>query len=353
MRRGSSVFIVMGLFLVLAAGAAVVLMFYGSETGLTLAASQAPMPPTAEPTVPIVKAEIDIAAGTVLTNTEGLLTMEMVPMSQFVPNVNLSSVEEARDMVTTSGINANDTLRKDMLRKAGLAQKIPVAADGQAAVKAFPIQVNNLSGVADLVQPGDFVDVLASFSMDVVTFRPGGLTTEEGATKAIITEQQSNEGSTKVLLQDVEVLDIIKPAPPAEGEGSGDGSGEQAPPPPPESTEGGDGAQTTPPPSTAGNTLQSGNWVIVVAVTNQEAEVLRFALDRGIGITTILRAAGDHTTERTVGATMRILVDNYGMPIPSSAQVSQQPSAAEVPGAVQLPQVESPAFVPTIEPTNP
>jgi pilus assembly protein CpaB len=350
MRRGSSVFIVIGLFLVLAAGAAVVLMFYGSETGLTLAASEAPMPPTAEPTVPVIKAEIDIAAGTVLSTTDGLLTTEMVPMSEFIPNVNLSSVEEARDMVLTSGVNAGDTMRKDMLRKAGLAQKIPVAANGQPAVKAFPIQVNNLSGVADLIQPGDFVDVLASFSMDVVTFRPGGITSEEaGGTKFIITEQQSNEGSTKVLLQDVEVLDIIKPAPPAEGEGSA----EQAPPPPAE----GEGSETAegaaPAPSTAGNTLQTGNWVIVVAVTNQEAEVLRFALDRGIGITTILRAAGDHTTERTVGATMRILVDNYGMPMPSSAQVSQQPSAAEVPGAVQLPQVKSPAFVPTIEPTNP
>lgn len=196
MRRGSSLFIIIGLFLVLAAGAAVVLMFFAPQTGLSLAATEAQLPPTAEPTVPMVKAEIDIAAGTVLSTTDGLLTTEMVPMSQFVSDVNLSSVEEARDMVATTGISANEAVRKDQLRQAGLAQKIPLAAPGEAQIKAFPLQVNNLSGVADLLQAGDYVDVLASFNMDVVTFRPGGVSTEETGTKYIITEQQSNEGST-------------------------------------------------------------------------------------------------------------------------------------------------------------
>lgn len=351
MRRGSSsLFIIIGLFLLLAAGAAGVLLFYSPAQGI-LASNTGQLPPTTEPTVPVVEALIDVEEGTVITSTEGLLKMGELPASQFMQDVHLSSFEEARNMIATVTLNAGEPVRKDALRKAGLAQKIPAPREGEAPVKAFPLQVNSLSGVADLLQPGDFVDVVGSFNLDVVTLRPGGLDTQDGQPKYIITEQTTNEGSTKVILQDVEVLDVLKPVP-AEAEAEG---GDAAPPeeqggPPPSET---NGNQAAPPkPVTNGNTLNEGNWIIVIAVTNQEAEVLRFALDRGIGITTLLRRAGDHTTERTVGATMRILVDSYGMPMPSFPQVSQQPLLTEVEGATQLPPVETPAFVPEIEDTG-
>jgi hypothetical protein len=87
-------------------------------------------------------------------------------------------------------------------------------------------------------------------------------------------------------------------------------------------------------------------------VSNQEAEVLRFALDRGIGITTMLRRAGDHTTERTVGATMRILVDSYGMPMPSFPQVIQQPGPAQIPNVPAMPPVSNESFTPEVSNNN-
>ncbi|MDP9309432.1 MAG: RcpC/CpaB family pilus assembly protein [Chloroflexota bacterium] len=342
MRRGSSsLLIIIGLFLLLAAGAGGVLIFY--MPSLVTPADAQTLPPTPEPQVSRVKAELDIQAGTVLTTTEGFLSTEMVPASQFMAGVHLSSVEEARDMVATGTISASEPVRKDQLRKAGLAQKMPAPKEGEAPVKAFPVQVNSLSGVADLVQPGDFVDVLASFNLDVATFTPGAPAAgEQGTTQSII-ERPTNEGATKVLLQDVQVLDVIKPAPP-QAEASA------APQPEGPPSEADPAAPVVPP--TAGNTLNPGQWVFVIAVTNQEAEVLRFALDRGIGITTILRRAGDHTTERTVGATMRILVDNYGMPMPSFPQVIQQPAGVKLENVPELPQVKTPAFAPTVT-TNP
>jgi pilus assembly protein CpaB len=330
-----------GLFLLLAAGAAGVLMFYAPTQGL-FAAAPAQLPPTTEPMFSVVKADIDIAEGTVITSTEGLLTMGDIPASQYNEDINVLSIEDARNMIATTGIKAGEPLRKDSLRKAGLAQKIPAPKEGEAPVKAFPLQVNSLSGVADLVQPGDFVDVVASFNLDVITFHPGAPQKQDnGGTTDIITEHTTNEGTSKVLLQDVEVLDVIKPAPPVEGEASP--APEATPPPsPPAEGEAGDGST---PPSQA-NTLTTGNWIIVIAVSNQEAEVLRFALDRGIGITTMLRRAGDHTTERTVGATMRILVDNYGMPMPSFPQVVQQPGPAQIPNVPAMPQVSNESFTP-------
>lgn len=345
MRRGSSnLIIVLGLLLLLIAGGAGAVM-YLSPQGIIPGTAEAQLPPTAEPTVSVVTAAIDIEEGTLITSTDDLLKMSEVPASQFVEGSNLTSIVDARNMIATLTIKAGDPIRTDDLRKAGLAQKIPEPAAGEEPVKAFPVQVDSLSGVADLVQPGDFVDVLASFNMDVVTLRPGPPTNDGEKNVYTIVDEKTNEGSTKVLLQDVEVLDVIKPAPPAEN-ANGDAQPQEETPP---SAPAENSNQTTPPPATAGNTLQTGNWIIVVAVTNQEAEVMRFALDRGIGITTILRRAGDHTTERTVGATMRILVDNYGMPMPSFAQVSQQPMIVDVEGATKLPQVPAQNFTPKVE----
>jgi pilus assembly protein CpaB len=343
MRRGSSsLLIIVGLFLLLAAGAAGVLMFYAPTQGL-FAATPAQLPPTTEPMVAVLKADIDIPEGTIISSTEGLLKMGEVPTSQFNEDINVVSLEDARNMIATTTIKAGDAIRKDSLRKAGLAQKIPAPKEGEAPVKAFPLQVNSLSGVADLVQPGDFVDVVASFSMDVITFHPGAPQKEDAALINTIAERATNEGASKVLLQDVEVLDVIKPAPPVEGEESP--APEATPPPSPaDDTTGPDGTGTS-----QTNTLTNGNWIIVIAVSNQEAEVLRFSLDRGIGITTILRRSGDHTTERTVGATMRILVDNYGMPMPSFPQVVQQPGPAQIEAVPQLQQVKPQSFTPTVE----
>jgi pilus assembly protein CpaB len=342
MRRGSSsLLIIVGLFLLLAAGAAGVLMFFAPSQGL-FAATPAQLPPTTEPMVAVVKADIDIPEGTIISSTEGLLKMGEVPTSQFNEDVNIVSVEDARNMIATSSIKAGDPIRQDSLRKAGLAQKIPAPKEGEAPVKAFPLQVNSLSGVADLVQPGDFVDVVASFSVDVITFHPGVPTKEDAGFVNSITERATNEGASKVLLQDVEVLDVIKPAAPVEGEES---PAPEATPPPSPSNESNGGEGTT----TQASALTAGNWIIVIAVSNQEAEVLRFALDRGIGITTILRRSGDHTTERTVGATMRILVDNYGMPMPSFPQVIQQPGPSQIEAVPQMQQVKPQSFTPTVE----
>jgi len=345
MRRGSSsLLIIVGLFLLLAAGAAGVLMFYAPTEGI-LASSSAQLPPTAEPTFSVVKADIDIPEGTVITATEGLLTLGDVPASQFAEDLNVVSMEDVRNMIVTTPIKAGEAVRKDALRKAGLAQKIPAPKEGEAPVKAFPLQVNSLSGVADLVQPGDFVDVVASFNLDVITLHPGAPQPQDGgATINPVNEHATNEGTSKVLLQDVEVLDIIKPAPPAE---DGASPAPEATPPPSAPAEG----ENVPPTSLA-NTLNNGNWIIVIAVSNQEAEVLRFALDRGIGITTMLRRAGDHTTERSVGATMRILVDNYGMPMPSFPQVVQQPGPSQVQNVPAMPQVSNETFTPSVSNNN-
>ncbi len=324
MQLRSSFLIIVGAILLLAAVGMVTLTF-ASSGGLS--ATSTKESPTPEPMVPVVVAEIDIDEGTVITSTDGLLRMDEVRASQFNNQTHLTNVADAHNMVATTTIKAGEPVYKSALREAGLAQKIPAPETGQPSMKAFPVQVNSLSGVADLIQPGNFVDVVASFNLDVVTFHPGAPQQGEGGSTPTINERVTNEGVSKVLLQDIEVLDIIKPGLPAEGE-------KPAEPTPAPDNEGGNT-----PPATAANSLNTGNWLLVLAVTNDEAEILRFVLDRGIGITTILRRAGDHTNERTVGATMRILAEVYQMPLPSFPQVMRQPGVS-IDGVPQLAPIE-------------
>lgn len=172
MRRKSMLFFVLGVLLLVAA-ASVAAMSLAPGSNSLLKTTAAPQAATTEATVPMVVAQLDIAKGTLLDNPAELLRINEVPASQFNQETQFNDIEALRNMVATADIKAGDSLRKSTVHAAGLAQKIPAPAAGQPALKAFPVQVNSLSGVADLIQPGDFVDVVASFNMDVTTLRPG------------------------------------------------------------------------------------------------------------------------------------------------------------------------------------
>lgn len=348
MRRGSSsLLLIVGIFVLLVAGAGTYLYLFSPGTLPGTAVVQGS--PTAEPDVEVVQAAIDITSGSLISNPGELLTTGTIPAREYnaSPDAYFRSPEEVRNLKALVDISGNSPVRRDQVGPAGLALKMPAPADGQASLKAFPIQVNALTGVADLIQAGDFVDVMASFNLDVATFRPGVPQAGEGGVQTqLLIEQLGNEGSVKVLLQDVEVLEIVRPAPvptPAQGQEAAPAGSQQIAPEP-----------TLQPQQVARNTsattLQAGSWVLVIGVTNQEAEVLRFALDRGIGISTLLRRAGDHTTERTVGSTLRILIDNYGMPVPNALPPVQQPGPVQVPNVPTLPEAPIENFAPRVTP---
>jgi pilus assembly protein CpaB len=351
MRRGNTtILLVLGVLLLAVAGGGI---FYVSQysdvlTPNTAAQEGQQMMTTVVPDIDVVVASIDVSAGTVVNDPATYLTMGQVSATAYDanPDAYLLSMDEARDLKALATLRAGEPVMKDQLGAAGLSSRMPTAVPGQPALKAFPVQVDSLSGVAGLIEPGDFVDVMASFNLDVTTLRPGASQASTDGTSGELTqttvEQSSTEGSVKVLLQDVQVLDVIKPAPVATPEGG------EAPPPPPDATP---VSEDQVPLNSAGTTLQTGNWLLIIAVSNQEAEVLRFALDRGIGISTLLRSSGDHTTERTVGSTLRILVDNYDMPIPNGLPPVQHPGPVQVPNVPVLPEEPVDTWAPSITPT--
>ncbi len=352
MRGGGSRFlIILGMFIILLAGVGLY-MYLASPKLLQVSASQQ-FPPTQRPNVAVVGATIDIEAGTLISDTTSLLEIKNISGDEYAANPQsyFTQLADVRNMKALVKIPGKAPVHRDALGPAGLSLKMPITPPGQPSLKAFPVQVSNLTGVADMIQPGDYVDIMASFNLDVTTFRAGvPQSGQGGGSQPAVVEQASNEGSVKVLLQDAQVFDIVKPMPPQATPEPAPAPPTPAPSPPPQ-------VQAVPPSqqivhNTAASMLRDGNWVLIIGVTDQEAEVLRFALDRGIGISTLLRRAGDHTTEHTVGSTIRILIDNYNMPVPSSLPPSQHPGPVQVPNVPVLPQEPNGIYAPTITATS-
>jgi pilus assembly protein CpaB len=310
MRRGR-LFLLLG-FLI-AAGGALALLFF---TQPPPAPEQVAAEPTAEPRLSVVVARIDIANGTVISETETFLATEEIPESQYnaAPATYFRSVGDVLNKLTRRDILAREIIRADMVTEPGLSQRIPPAdTPDQPRPKAYPIVVNNLTGVADLIKEGDFVDLVMTFEVNRTLIRPS-LSSDPttGATTITFVEEPFTGRTTKTLVQNVEVLQVVKPAP-VEGEGT--------PTPAPDGSAPATGPDGQPiasgNPAATGSTITPGTWTIVLAVTNQEAEIINFSQTGNVPITLVLRGRNDNAAEQTIGATLDLLISQFGLPLPA------------------------------------
>jgi pilus assembly protein CpaB len=321
MRRGGRLFLLLGI--VIAAAAALFLVFY-------LQQPQVPGALTPEPTAvlkkKIVVARIDIPNNTVLTDTETFLDLSEIPETEYNANPNqyFTSFSEVQGKLTLRPIQATELIRQNDVTDAGLSLQIPAAQANQPRPKAFAFAVNNVSGVADQIKPGDFVDVIASFRFTRVLLRPGF---NETGQLIIKEDTVSDLISTKTLVQNVQVLKILKPAPPAEGTPTPGGSAPAQGPPqtdasgqPVGADQSGQAGTGQPGQTTTGDTLEQGQWMLLLAVTDQQAEIIKLSREQGNGITLVLRGRGDSTVETTIGATIDLLVSQFGLPLPNPAE---------------------------------
>ncbi len=326
MRRGGRLFLLLGLLIAaLVAVGAIFVLGGGAGTSPTEVAAV----PTSVPTRQIVVARVDIQSNTLLTDTETFLTFDEIPETEFSEDYFVST-SELQGKLTVQPILATEPIRRSSVADAGLSVQVPAAQNGQPRTKVITVQVNNLTGVGDEIVPGDFVDVLSSFSIQRVYLRPGF--TPEG--NITFVEESFTGQSTKTLLQNVQVLKIKRPPPPAEGTATPAADGGEAPPAPEEgqTTDGTDTTQTT-----AADTIQPGSWLLFLAVTDQQAEVLKFSREQGTGITLVLRGRGDTAVETTLGATLDLLVTQFGLPVPNPAAPAVQNNTSLTPQPTTAP----------------
>lgn len=317
MRRGGVLILLIGLILI--AGAVALFFFLqrpgGSGFGLAQPTSALP---TEIPEVDVVRARVDIPANTLISDGATLLEVVTIRQTEFDSEQNLTSLSEVEGQLTTRPIRANEIIERSALTEPGLSQQLPTAEPDRARDKAYPFIVNNLSGVADQIKPGDFVDVVATFNVVRRQSFPVLTQSETGQT---LTESTTDDtyNTTKTIVQRAQVIKIVRPPvasdnatpePGAQPQSSSlpqvDESGQ---PVSGDAAQGGTGAGT-------GSSVTQGTWTLILAVNDQEIELVEFALATNSRMVLVLRGAGDTDFESTIGATYDLLISEFGVPLP-------------------------------------
>lgn len=187
--------------------------------------------------------------------------------------------------------------------KGGLTSIVnDVEAQLQPGEKAIAFQVDRVTGLDFLLQPGDHIDIVLSQQVQVLQPTVESLEDPEGPQRFETIPGLENARTVKTILQDRRVLYVsatrvrdVQTGTPAEGEEQPE---EEAP-------------------------QQIENVIIVFAGSDQDAEVVKFAqndLGELGSLTVVLRRTADTEegvpNEETTGITIDILFEEYGIPVP-------------------------------------
>jgi len=188
----------------------------------------------------------------------------------------------------------------------GLGQRgnICITCQLEPGERAIAFQVDRVTGIDFLVQPGDHIDIV--YRTEIQVLQPTADTVDAGPD-----EQQRFEPVTglesaptvKTLLQNKRVLYVSATRIKSLVD-----------------------ASATPSPGQADTQTQAAieTVIIIFAGTDADAEAIKFAqTDQSIigPLTALLRGVGDEVIEETTGVTLKILVETFGIPIPDIIQV--------------------------------
>ena len=282
MRRTSRLVLLLGIFLA-ALTFVVVLLLRPSGGNVTNGPGASP---TQAVILPTVVAAADIPLGTVITAE--MVTTQNLAVGNRDANV-LGDVSQEIGHTTRRALVTGGQVHSTDFQNRAVPLTVPTGR------RAFAISVNQLTGVGNLLDVGDYLDVAISLRGDafpvVQVLADGSVTVVSGI----------NPLSVKIplLLQDVQIIGTIEPpAPPAPAQ--------QA---------------NQPAPSLAPQVALDQTKLLVLAVTPAQAEILLFARTAGT-LDAILRSPADAgQTVETTGVILKTLVDDYGILPPEIVQV--------------------------------
>jgi pilus assembly protein CpaB len=307
MKRSGRVFIIAGVALALVAGA-LLFMFLSQMTQQANAVAT----PTPVPDVDVMTLTRDLPAGTIVTGD----MLKRLPRKGNDPAIAeaVRDPSEAVGRMVVTDMKANQTVKRLDL------QALPfVLAKGK---RAMAISVDDLSSVAGLVREGDFVDVVISGKIKLVAPTPGTGAGNAPAAKPGGEEEDDDANATvapvgdqttvKAVLQRVPVLKIVQPPAPqtqAQQQQAQQQTQQQ------QQAAAAGTPVATPASQPPQGRISNAKAILVLAVSDQEAELLRFANDTG-GLQLLLRGRDDLDPEQTKGMTLDILIRDYGLPVP-------------------------------------
>jgi Flp pilus assembly protein CpaB len=312
LKRSNRLILLIGLFLAVVAFVGVILL---TQNNSSSGGGGTPTTTAAPTTAKVVKAAVDIAAGTNITAS--MVELADVPLvaagPDTIPDTGLAIGKTIRRAVTKG-----ETLGYSFFVNSGVETNV---TDGlPRGLRGMAIQVSQVTGVGTLIQNGDHVDVVISMKIQNVVPDPKnpGQVINVGAP----------QGSVKMVLQNVLVIGTLLP--PA----STSNSQVIASPTPTPS------GQTRSGPLGPTTSLNGQSEMVVVAVTANQAEIIRYSQlyadpAAGDNISLVLRSPKDYIkvdasgnpvldangnpvsivppADTTDGAILKTLIDKYGV----------------------------------------
>ena len=287
MKRTNRLILLIGVFLA-ALVFVVVVVLLGGDGGGPGSGSAASAPPAELDTVVAAR---DIPLG--VTVTAAMVTSQKIPVPDREEGA-LGNVTQAIGKVARQTITKGQQVTSFQFTDLGSTARVEVPA----GYTGIAVQVDQVSGVGTLIKTGDFVDVVAQISPSFpLNYFVGDATTPtvDGA--------KFDPTSVKVLIQGVQVIATLLP-PPATETGA-----------------------ATPAPDSGGTALNGRQEIVILAVTPQQAEVIKFSQLDGY-ITLTLRSPKDFVdasgnpivpeTVTTTGVVLKTMIDDWGVlpPLP-------------------------------------
>ena len=291
MKRSNRLILLIGVFLAALAFVFVIVLLGGGAGGLTGGGTPTAAPPAEAATVVAAR---DIPLG--VTVTAAMVSTQKLLVSVQEPGA-------YGDITQAIGKVARQTITKGQQVTAFLFSDIGSTAQVEclAGFTCIAVQVDQVSGVGTLIKTGDFVDIIASVSPTFPWnyFVGDAVTPVTGDAAA-----KYDPTSIKVLVQGVQVVATLLPPPPTAATGA-----------------------ATPAPEAGGTALNGQQEIVILAVSPQQTEVIKFAQLDGT-ITLALRSPKDFVdpsgnpvipgTVKTSGVVLKTLIDNWGVlpPLP-------------------------------------
>ena len=301
--------------LILGAGLAVlafVVVYVVMSRGVNPEVNTAAVPQTT--LVPVAVVSADVPAYTILDATN--VTTTDVEASTVATNT-ASSPAMVLGKMTLVPLTAGQQVRTDQLTQTGFSNIL------EKGERAFALAVPERSTFGNAVTENDRVDLLWTANLEFDSQHP--------ADNGQVRYEKSYYTSTKTLLQNVHVLRVmqLRQTPPA-GQNQNQNQGvEQT-------------AATNGAPAASAAAMYAPDapvsTVLVLGLTDQQAEVIKYARENGIIDLTLRSSAlqkddqgnvikdeagkevrGDQEIEKTTGVSINILIDQYGLPIPPAA----------------------------------
>jgi pilus assembly protein CpaB len=280
-RRTSRLVLLLGIFL---AALVFVVILLGSRPGGSSGGPSATA--TAATQLPTVVAAIDIPLGTIVT-------AEMLTTKTLAVNLRERSVygdpSQAIGKTTRTAILTGAQVHSTDFQNRAVPLTVPTGK------RAITIVVNDVTGVANLLDTGDTLDLIISLRGDafpvVQVLADGSVTVVGGINPLSI--------KLPLLLQDIQIIGVVNPPPPA-------APAQQA---------------NQPVASREPTFTEPQAKLLILAVTPAQAEVILFARTTGT-LDAILRSPLDAgITVETTGVILKTLVDEYGILPPEIVQV--------------------------------